>query len=56
MSRYRHEIDNARAHIVSLWLVNQFERRVIRATLLRHGWNKSRSAAELGLSRLGLRR
>ncbi len=37
-------------------LVEDLERRVIRASLLRHGWNKSRSAAELGLSRLGLRK
>ena len=29
---------------------------MIRAALLRHGWNKSRTAAELGLSRLGLRK
>jgi two-component system response regulator HupR/HoxA len=37
-------------------LVEDLERRVVRATLLRHGWNKSRAAAELGLSRLGLRK
>jgi two-component system response regulator HupR/HoxA len=37
-------------------MVEDLERRVIRASLLRHGWNKSRSAAELGLSRLGLRK
>jgi two-component system response regulator HupR/HoxA len=37
-------------------MVEDLERRVLRATLLRHGWNKSRSAAELGLSRLGLRK
>ncbi|MCA9314314.1 MAG: sigma 54-interacting transcriptional regulator [Planctomycetes bacterium] len=37
-------------------LVEDLERRVLRATLLRHGWNKSRAAAELGLSRLGLRK
>ncbi len=30
-------------------LVEDLERRVIRAALLRHGWNKSRTAAELGL-------
>ena len=37
-------------------LVEDLERRVLRATLLRHGWNKSRAAEELGLSRLGLRK
>ena len=37
-------------------LVDDLERRVIRSTLLRHGWNKSRAATELGLSRLGLRK
>jgi len=37
-------------------LVRDLECRVIRASLLRHGWNKSRAAAELGLSRLGLRK
>ena len=37
-------------------MVEDLERRVIRATLTRHGWNKSRAAAELGLSRLGLRK
>ena len=37
-------------------LVEDLERRVLRASLNRHGWNKSRSAAELGLSRLGLRK
>ncbi|MDF1700491.1 MAG: sigma 54-interacting transcriptional regulator [Planctomycetota bacterium] len=37
-------------------MVEDLERRVIRSALLRHGWNKSRTAAELGLSRLGLRK
>ncbi len=37
-------------------MVEDLERRVIRAALLRHGWNKSRTALELGLSRLGLRK
>ena len=37
-------------------LVEDLERRVLRASLTRTGWNKSRSAAELGLSRLGLRK
>jgi transcriptional regulator with GAF, ATPase, and Fis domain len=37
-------------------LVEDLERRVLRATLQRLGWNKSRAAAELGLSRLGLRK
>lgn len=37
-------------------LVEDLERRVIRSSLLRHGWNKSRASAELGLSRLGLRK
>jgi two-component system, NtrC family, response regulator HupR/HoxA len=37
-------------------LVEDLERRILRAALLRHGWNKSRAAEELGLSRLGLRK
>ncbi len=37
-------------------LVEDLERRVLRATLQRHGWNKSRASEELGLSRLGLRK
>ena len=37
-------------------MVEDLERRVVRAALLRHGWNKSRASAELGLSRLGLRK
>ena len=28
---------------------------MLRETLLRHRWNKTRAAAELGLSRVGLR-
>lgn len=31
------------------------EERVLRETLARHGWNKTRAAEELGLSRVGLR-
>ncbi|MFO0934080.1 MAG: sigma 54-interacting transcriptional regulator [Planctomycetota bacterium] len=37
-------------------LVEDLERRVLRASLQRHAWNKSRAAEELGLSRLGLRK
>jgi serine/threonine-protein kinase PknK len=37
-------------------MVEDLERRVLRAALTRHGWNKSRASAELGLSRLGLRK
>jgi transcriptional regulator with GAF, ATPase, and Fis domain len=37
-------------------VVEDLERRLLRAALLRHGWNKSRAAQELGLSRLGLRK
>jgi len=37
-------------------LVEDLERRLLRAALARHGWNKSRAATELGLSRLGLRK
>jgi two-component system response regulator HupR/HoxA len=37
-------------------MVEDLERRLIRSALMRHGWNKSRAAAELGLSRLGLRK
>ena len=35
--------------------VESFERRMIQATLEKFGWNKSRAAEELGLSRKGLR-
>jgi transcriptional regulator with GAF, ATPase, and Fis domain len=37
-------------------MVEDLERRTLRAALSRSGWNKSRAAAELGLSRLGLRK
>ncbi len=37
-------------------MVEDLERRTLRAALLRHGWNKSRAAELLGLSRLGLRK
>jgi two-component system response regulator HupR/HoxA len=36
--------------------VEHLERQVLKAALVRHGGNKSRVAAELGLSRLGLRK
>jgi two-component system, NtrC family, response regulator HupR/HoxA len=35
--------------------MEQLEMRVVKETLIRHRWNKSRAAAELGLSRVGLR-
>jgi two-component system response regulator HupR/HoxA len=35
--------------------VNAMEARIIRETLIRHRWNKSSTARELGLSRVGLR-
>jgi two-component system, NtrC family, response regulator HupR/HoxA len=35
--------------------LEQLEMRVVKETLIRHRWNKSRAAAELGLSRVGLR-
>ncbi len=35
--------------------VETVESRIIRETLIRHRWNKSRAAKELGLSRVGLR-
>ena len=35
--------------------VEALEARVLRETLIRHRWNKSRAAEELGLSRVGLR-
>lgn len=35
--------------------VESLEARILRETLIRHRWNKSRSAKELGLSRVGLR-
>ena len=35
--------------------IEHIEARILRETLTRHRWNKSRAAAELGLSRVGLR-
>jgi two-component system response regulator HupR/HoxA len=35
--------------------VEQLEARIIKEVLVRHRWNKTRAAAELGLSRVGLR-
>ncbi|ABK44996.1 two component, sigma54 specific, transcriptional regulator, Fis family [Magnetococcus marinus MC-1] len=35
--------------------VELLEARIVRETLIRHRWNKSRAAKELGLSRVGLR-
>ncbi len=35
--------------------VEALEERILRETLIRHRWNKSRAARELGLSRVGLR-
>ena len=35
--------------------VEAMEARILRETLIRHRWNKSRAAKELGLSRVGLR-
>lgn len=35
--------------------VERMEARLIRETMIRHGWNKSRAAEALGLSRVGLR-
>lgn len=35
--------------------VEALEQRILKATLARHHWNKSRAAKELGLSRVGLR-
>jgi two-component system response regulator HupR/HoxA len=35
--------------------VELLEKRILRETLIRHRWNKSRAAQELGLSRVGLR-
>ena len=34
--------------------IEQLEARILRETLIRHRWNKSRAAKELGLSRVGL--
>jgi two-component system response regulator HupR/HoxA len=31
------------------------EARIVKETLIRHRWNKTRAAEELGLSRVGLR-
>ena len=35
--------------------VETLEKRILRETLIRHRWNKSRASKELGLSRVGLR-
>lgn len=35
--------------------IEQLESRVLKETLVRHSWNKTRAAEELGLSRVGLR-
>jgi two-component system response regulator HupR/HoxA len=35
--------------------IEYFESRILRESLIRHRWNKSRAAKELGLSRVGLR-
>lgn len=35
--------------------VEYLESRILRETLIRHRWNKSQAAKELGLSRVGLR-
>jgi two-component system response regulator HupR/HoxA len=35
--------------------MDQLEAQVVKEALIRHRWNKSRAAAELGLSRVGLR-
>jgi two-component system response regulator HupR/HoxA len=35
--------------------LDSIEAMVLRETLLRHRWNKTRAAKELGLSRVGLR-
>jgi two-component system response regulator HupR/HoxA len=35
--------------------IEQLEARILKETLVRHRWNKTRSAQELGLSRVGLR-
>lgn len=35
--------------------IGELEARIIKETLIRHRWNKSKAARELGLSRVGLR-
>ncbi|MFA6313201.1 MAG: helix-turn-helix domain-containing protein [Sterolibacterium sp.] len=35
--------------------MEQLEARVVKEVLIRHRWNKTHAAAELGLSRVGLR-
>jgi two-component system response regulator HupR/HoxA len=35
--------------------IEALEARILRESLIRHRWNKSRAAKELGLSRVGLR-
>ncbi|MGB5773691.1 MAG: helix-turn-helix domain-containing protein, partial [Sedimenticolaceae bacterium] len=35
--------------------MESLEARIVKETLIRHRWNKTRAAEELGLSRVGLR-
>jgi two-component system response regulator HupR/HoxA len=35
--------------------MDQLEVQVVKESMIRHRWNKSRAARELGLSRVGLR-
>ena len=35
--------------------IEKLEYRILKETLVRHRWNKTRAAEELGLSRVGLR-
>ena len=35
--------------------MEQLEAKVVKEALIRHRWNKSKAAADLGLSRVGLR-
>ena len=35
--------------------LSEIEARIVRESLIRHRWNKSKAARELGLSRVGLR-
>jgi two-component system response regulator HupR/HoxA len=35
--------------------MDQLEAQVVNEAMIRHRWNKSKAAAELGLSRVGLR-
>jgi two-component system response regulator HupR/HoxA len=44
-----------RLDAMNLERIELLEARILKETLVRHRWNKTRAAQELGLSRVGLR-